>query len=357
MTNAVYWNLIDRLQQAIELDAIANSDVLIFYDVLAHMEALVAPTASASSVGYLFMTCFLRECRPLQSEASPGLAALARAAFEWSMAHEEWTTAAWLISIAPFKIPLPSPQHPHPGILHALVCNDSIEWPELYTAALKDETFVIKAMAYDVPDVCMDDEALTLSAEKYAQQIRKACYFGPAHGLHGATTAMRWLALHHEADHIVPSSMPLRHFHPEAQELSRLLQNQWHVDQFWLTQDTMHLDKLLGLSLNDFQSWLWLANAKYYSTSSTMCLMVPTWEKWWQSRRPDLVEHAQFWLGLHMQMQGLNYTTMRKFERLLAVRDALALARRPPGESCVLPEEYLEIPWDPVSPICRPVVH
>lgn len=346
MPNAAYLNLRERLAQTVEQHPLRPDEMSLYQSVVDRMDAMVMPSSTASSIGYLFVSSFLQECTPLHQSCSPGIEAIAKSAFKWTIAYEDWSSAAWMMCVPCFNIALPPSQHPNHHILHALVCNDSMDWPHVYQAALTTPSLVLPALAKDVPEFCTDDDALQQSISKYVRQIRKACYFGPAEGLYGTDIAIRWLHLHHEHSmDVFPVRMGLRHAHPQEDELTRLLQNQWCVDQFWITRDASYLNRLSGLHLNDFQSWFWLLGAQ--SSRIEPC---PVWITWWANHQEKLVEHAMFWMKLHMQIQGLNAHTLRKPERLLVVRDAMGFALRQPQERFELPEEYLEIPREQVYP-------
>lgn len=356
MPNAPYRQLRKCLEKAITLPPVSTDVERICHAVLDHMDILVSDTSSVSAIGHLFVSRFSQECPPLNQTCSPGLQVLGREAFKWSIAQEDWTSAAWLISFSGLAIPLPSPFHPHPKVLHALICNDSMDWPVVYTASLKDNTLVNEAFSCDRHDLAEDETALDALTRKYFSQIRKACYMGPGQGLFAVNIAMRWLALHHDdspSSDQLPSKMTLRHAHPESEELSRLLQNQWRFMQFWSTGQAGYLDELSGIHSTDFQSWFWLLSAQGYDRFADMTEKRAVWDAWWNDRFSNVVQHANFWLNLHLQVLGENPVQLNKNERLLAVRAALALECRQPDGNYELPAENPEIrlaaAWHPAA--------
>lgn len=349
MHNAAYRHLKECLEKAITSQPSGSQSFdaqRIHRAVVDHMDALVSDNSTTSSVGHLFVSRFSQECPPLNQACSQGLQALGRAAFKWAMQQEDWTSAAWLMSFSGLCIPLPSPIHPHPKVLYALVSNDSMEWPAEYTAGLKDADLVARAMACDTPCTAHDEDTLSAQSRKYFSHIRKACYMGPGRGIFAVKAATQWLSLHHDdspQSENLPTSMGLRHAHPDMPELSRLLQNEWINQQFWLTGDASRLDGLSGIDETDFQAWFWLLGALRKYDDKTAAKM-PAWRQWWMTNLPHVFESAHFWMNLHTQTSGLDPTKLNKNERLLAVRDALALESRPPDGLYELPAEYREMP-------------
>lgn len=347
MHNAAYRHLKECLEKAITSQSFASSSSdaqRIHCAVVDHMDALVSDTSTTASVGCLFVSRFSQECPPLNQACSQGLQALGRAAFKWAMQEEDWTSAAWLMSFSGLCIPLPSPVHPHPKVLYALVCNDSMDWPAEYTAGLNDPELVARAIACDEPGVVHDEDTLSAQSRKYFSHIRKACYMGPGRGLFAVKATVQWLSLQHDDGpqaELLPTSMGLRHAHPEMPELSRLVKNEWRNQQFWLTGDTAHLDGLEGINETDFQAWFWLLGALRKYDDSTAA-KASAWNHWWADNLPHVFEAAHFWLNLHTQINGMDPAKLNKHERLLAVRDALALESRPPDGQYELPAEYRE---------------
>lgn len=344
MQNVVYSQLKEYLQKAITSQFLA-SDLVVNRAIVDHMDALVDSNTSAASVGHLFVSRFVQECPTLNQACSPGLQALGREAFKWAMHAQEWTTAAWLLSCSGLSIPLPQPLHPHPSVMHALICNDSMEWPALYTACLKDGGFMACVFACDAMVSPCEEDALSQTTRVYFNQIRKCCYTGPGSGLLAVNMATRWLALHHDdspESALLPKTLRLRHIHPEQEKLDSLLRNQWRVTQFWSTGDTVYLDGLEGIEADNFQVWFCLLSAQGYHKFSDTAPKILVWNHWWASHQPSILAHTNFWLNLHVQMQGLDPASLRKDERYLAVKAALALACRRPDGHCALPEEYPE---------------
>ena len=349
MYTAPYRELKKCLTKAITLSPISADVQRIYRSILDHMDVLVCETSSSAAIGHLFVSRFFQECPPLNQVFSAGLQAMGREAFNWAMNHEDWTSAAWLISFPALDIPLSS-CHPHPKILHALICNDSMDWPSLYTASLNDDMLVNQALACDIHEIT--DDALDTLTNTYFSQIRKSCYMGPGQGLFAVNIAMRWLALHHEespSSNELPTGLILRHIHPDSEELSRLLKNQWRFMQFWSTGHVRFLDELNGIHATDFQSWFWLLSSQSYDRFSDMLEKKNVWDDWWDGRFSSVVTYANFWLTLHLQMQGENAKELNKNERLLAVRAALALECRPSDGHYELPAEYPEIPQAPAE--------
>lgn len=344
MQNTAYDDLKNQLKKASTLPFIENTDLRVYQSVLEHTDALIDQDSTVELIGYLFVSRLLQEGPSFGQAWSLGLQSIGEETFKWAMRHQDWSSAAWLMCIVGLNLPLSAPQHPDAKVLYALVCNDSTDWPAVYTAALADPVLIRQAMDCETRILLEDEDSLKSNNNKHYRQMRHGCYFGPGQGMMGVNTAIRWLSLHHDEpvdSGILPEKMALRHVHLEQDNLTRLLQNQWRVDQFWISGDTGYLDTIAGIGTNDFQSWYWLFSVKNHQFSYVGD-RESVWDQWWLTHHFQIVEHIFFRLNLHTQVQCLDAAVLNKSERLLIVRDSLALEQRGQDAYFELPEGHLE---------------
>lgn len=344
MQNTAYDDLKTQLQKASALPLVENADLRVYQNVLEHTDALIDQDSTVELIGYLFVSRLLQEGPTFGRSWSLGLQSIGVETFKWAMRHQDWSSAAWLMCMVGLNIPLSAPQHPDARVLYALICNDSTDWPAIYTAALSDPVLVSQAMDCET-HILREDEGSLQNSNKHYRQMRHGCYFGPGQGMMGVRTAIRWLSLHHDEsvyNEIIPEKMALRHVHPEQDNLTRLLQNQWRVDQFWISGDTGYLDTIVGIGTKDFQSWFWLFSISKHQ-SKAMADKVLVWDQWWLTHHLQVVKHVFFWLNLHTQVQRLDALVLSRNERLLIVRDSLALDQREQDAYFELPEGHQEM--------------
>lgn len=341
MHHGAYLDLRFRLRAAVAFAADDTAGVQIHTNLEHHLDNLVLRQSSIASIGHLFVSRLVAEVPNTHLPCSPAVVRLGQEAFKWCMEHADWTSAAWLACMPGLDISLHESVHPHPAVLHAMVCNDSMDWPVVYMQALTSDDLVRQALDHDntLHPVELNEESLSKLSGVYARQMRKGCFMGTSAALCTVFAVSSWLQLHDPET--FPTAMKLRHAHPEASRLTQMLQNQWCVDQFWLTRDTSHLAALVLLDDFPQQQWFWFLSARSYAHKDTQALpAIALWDAWWASQHRPFWETANLWY----EMQGDDPNTWNKFERLLAVKSALELLAQPVQESCELPEEYLEIP-------------
>lgn len=340
MHHGVYQDLRFRLRAAIATTADDAPGLKIHATIEHHLDNLVLQNSSTASIGHLFVSRLVAEVPATHLPCSPAVARMGQEAFKWCMDHADWTSAAWLACMPGLDISLHESVHPHSAVLHAMVCNDSMDWPVVYMQALTNDALVHQAIACDpvLHPSEWNEESLSKLIGVYIRQIRKGCFMGSGRALHTVLVVSSWLNLHGRDE--FPQAMGLRHAHPDASRLAQVLQNQWSVDQFWLTRDTAHLHALVLLDDFPEQAWFWFLAARSYVHKDANAETVAVWDAWWES------QHKPFWETAHLwyQMQGAEPSTWNKFERLLAVSSALALLAQPVQESCELPAGYLETP-------------
>ena len=341
MHHGAYQELRRRLRAAIIDVHVDGQGVRIHAAIEHHMDNLVLYQSSIESVGHLFVSRFVAECPSLYEPCSLGIVRLGQEGFKWCMDYEDWTSAAWLACMSGLDISLNETIHPHPALLHAMVCNDSMDWPVVYTQALANDALVQQALACDhgLHPQELNEESLSKLSNVYARQIRKGCFMGSGTSLCVLLVVSTWLNLHDKDE--LPKGMMLRHAHPDARLLTGALQNQWCVDQFWFTGDIAHLEAISLLDALPHQAWFWFLSARCYAAKDpALHSKITRWDGWWSS------EHKQFWeeATLWYQLQGAGAAHWNKFDRLLAVKAALDFQAQPRQELCALPEEYLELP-------------
>lgn len=342
MHNAPYQRLKERLAKSL-VQPFASNDAQQLYDtVFDHMDALVCDASLVDSIGHLFVSRFVQECPRLDQVCLSELQTLGQEAFNWSIEHEAWRTAAWLVLLSGLRIPLPAPLHPHPKLLHALICNDGTNWPTLYVESLKDAELMKHVFAYE--KVFSTDDAHTLTTfHKYTNQLSHACYLGPGQGLLAFSAVIRWSMT--QSSMQLPFNknafpeMTLAHRHPDSMELTQLLQNHVCFERFWHTGCKQHLDHLIGLDIEAFQSWYWLLCVRSCAPFPKIGTM-DIWTIWWDNHFKSVVENSMHWLNLHLLINDLDLSVLSSDECLLAVKSALALESRQCDEHYELPEEY-----------------